>query len=80
MTYQLTESNEEDYVSNAKDYLEDKEKIISLEAELKLLRDWRDTWINERDRLHAQNEMLRQTLAKIADEARKVVFNVLLNK
>lgn len=80
MTYHLTESNKEDYVSNAKDYLEDKEKIISLEAELKLLRDWRDTWISERDRLRAQNETLRQTLAKIADEARKVVFNVLLNK
>lgn len=80
MTYHLIESNKEDYVSNAKDYLECKEKIISLEAELKLLRDWRDTWISERDRLRAQNETLRQTLAKIADEARKVVFNVLLNK
>lgn len=70
----------EDYVSNAKDYLEAKQRIILLEAELRLLRDWRDTWLNERDRLHAQNDTLRQTLAKIADEARKVVFDVLLNK
>lgn len=70
----------EDYVSNAKDYLEDKQRIILLEAEVKLLRDWRDTWLNERDRLQAQNDTLRQTLAKIADEARKVVFDVLLNK
>ncbi len=70
----------EDYVSNAKDYLEDKQRIILLEAELRLLRDWRDTWLNERDRLHAQNDTLRQTLAKIADEARKVVFDALLNK
>jgi len=70
----------EDYVSNAKDYLEDKQRIILLEAELRLLRDWRDTWLNERERLHAQNDTLRQTLAKIADEARKTVFDVLLNR
>ena len=55
-------------------------KIILLEAELKLLRDWRDTWLSERDRLQADNEKLRQTLAKIADEARKTVFDVLLNR
>lgn len=70
----------EDYVKNAKDYLEDKNKIILLEAELKLLRDWRDTWLSERDHLQADNDKLRQTLAKIADEARKTVFDVLLNR
>ena len=70
----------EDYVSAAKDYLEDKQRIILLEAELRLLRDWRDTWLNERDRLQADNDKLRQTLAKIADEARKTVFDVLLNR
>lgn len=51
-----------------------------LEAELRLLRDWRDTWLSERDRLQADNDKLRQTLAKIADEARKTVFDVLLNR
>lgn len=51
-----------------------------LEAELRLLRDWRDTWLSERERLQADNDKLRQTLAKIADEARKTVFDVLLNR
>ena len=46
-------------------------KIILLEAELRLLRDWRDTWLSERERLQADNDKLRQTLARIADEAQK---------
>lgn len=50
------------------------------EAEFLLLRDWRDTWLSERERLQADNDKLRQTLAKIADEARKPVFDVLLNR
>lgn len=50
------------------------------EAEFLLLRDWRDTWLSERERLQADNDKLRQTLAKIADEARKTVFDVLLNR
>lgn len=59
------ELEKEDYVSAAKDYLEDKQKIILLEAELRLLRDWRDTWLDERTRVHKENDQLRQTLSKV---------------
>lgn len=75
MTYQLIESNKtekEDYVSNAKDYLEDKQKIILLEAELRLLRDWRDTWLDERSRVFKENDNLRKALSKVSSIISKV--------
>jgi hypothetical protein len=56
----------EDYVSNAKDYLEDKQRIILLEAELRLLRDWRDTWLEERTRVFKENDQLRIAISKIS--------------
>ena len=53
------------YVLNSKDYLEDKQSIHLLEAELRLLRDWRDTWVDERTRVHKENDRLRQALSKV---------------
>lgn len=75
MNYQLIESNKmekEHYVSNAKDFLEDKQKIILLEAELRLLRDWRDTWVDERTRVHKENDKLRQALSKVSSIISKI--------
>ena len=63
---EMDEVEKEDYVSNAKDCLEDKQKIILLEAELRLLRDWRDTWVDERTRVYKENDQLRQALSDIS--------------
>lgn len=69
---EVTMEEKEDYVSNAKDYLEDKQKIILLEAELRLLRDWRDTWLEERTRVFKENDKLRQALSKVSSIISKV--------
>ena len=69
---EMDEAEKEDYVSNAKDYLEDKQKIILLEAELRLLRDWRDTWLEERTRVFKENDKLRQALSKVSSIISKV--------
>lgn len=60
------ELKKEDYISAAKDYLEDKQRIILLEAELRLLRDWRDTWVDERTRVYKENDQLRKALSDIS--------------
>lgn len=43
-----------------------------LEAELRLLRDWRDTWVDERTRVHKENDQLRQALSKVLTIISKV--------
>lgn len=52
--------------------VDDKQKIILLEAELRLLRDWRDTWLNERTRVFKENDNLRQALSKVSSIISKV--------
>lgn len=43
-----------------------------LEAELRLLRDWRDTWLEERTRVFKENDSLRQALSKVSAIISKV--------
>lgn len=43
-----------------------------LEAELRLLRDWRDTWLDERSRVFKENDKLRQALSKVSSIISKV--------
>jgi len=52
--------------------VDDKQKIILLEAELRLLRDWRDTWLDERTRVGKENDKLRQALSKVSSIISKV--------
>jgi guanylate kinase len=52
--------------------VDDKQKIILLEAELRLLRDWRDTWLDERTRVFKENDKLRQALSKVSSIISKV--------
>lgn len=72
LTERDTKMQKEDYVLNAKDYVSDKDKIILLEAELRLLRDWRDTWLEERTRVFKENDKLRQVLSKVSSIISKV--------
>lgn len=78
MDYQLIESNKmedkEDYKLNSQSYLAgyhacevaEKELRSRLEDELKLLRDWCDTWLEERTRVHKENDQLRTAISKIS--------------
>lgn len=43
-----------------------------LEAELRLLRDWRDTWLEERTRVFKENDSLRKALSKVSSIILKV--------
>lgn len=43
-----------------------------LEAELRLLRDWRDTWLDERSRVFKENDNLRIALSKVSSIISKV--------
>ena len=52
--------------------VDDKQKIILLEAELRLLRDWRDTWLEERTRVFKENDSLRKALSKVSSIILKV--------
>lgn len=77
MDYTLIESNKmedkEDYKLNSQSYLAgyhacevaEKELRSRLEDEVKLLRDWRDTWLPERTLVHKENDELRKALSKI---------------
>lgn len=66
--------DKEDYKLNSQSYLEgyhacevaEKELRSRLEDEIKLLRDWRDTWLPERTRVHKENDQLRMTISKIS--------------
>lgn len=83
MTYQLIESNlmTTDLIKDfEKELLRIKAEMEYQNTEIRLLRDWRDTWLTERELLYKRNDELRSVMAKIADMTRKTVFDQLLNK
>ena len=75
MNYQLIESNlmTTDLIKDfEKELLRIKAEMEYQNTEIRLLRDWRDTWLDERTRVFKENDKLRQALSKVSSIISKV--------